>query len=251
MRRMTRILMLAAIAGLLFSGGGCDENKKVKPDPDAREISTRKPPGKDAASIADGRWLINRIGDAANGSVIRIPAGRYLTSGPVRIHRKANLTIIFEDSTVVCRDINANVLEVNESKNISIVGGHFRHTTSPDGRQSQGSVAAVRNSKTVALYGAELSGSGMVAMYGEGSQNLTIFNCRIHGTTQAAFDLYNCSGVSIVRNEVRKNTTSLRGHNLSGLRLFDNTTHGNPGALDEVTAINQRYLELLNTPATR
>ena len=245
-----RSISLTAMALLMAMLAACDEQKTVKPT-DAPDARLEKPANEDAASLADGRRLIERIAAARDGSVLRIPAGRYLTAGPIAIHRKRDLTLIFEDTYIYCRDTNANVLEISESKDIRIVGGHFRHDKSKPQYECHGSVAAVASSQNVAIYSAELNGCGAVGLYATGCLSLTVFNCHIHLNSFNAFYLMNCDGVKLVRNQVANNASMMQAVNVTGLEMMDNVIYGNRGYWQTGDELNKRYLELLNLPETR
>ncbi len=246
MMRLT-LTLLALLA--VLAAGGCDENKTVAPTAGTDE-RVERPAHEDAASLADGRRLIDRIAAARDGSVIRVSAGRYLTSGPIPVHNKRDLTLIFEDTYIYCRDTNANVLEINESRNIHIVGGHFRHDKPKAEYECHGSVAAIARSQDVALYAAELNGCGAVGVHVNGCQNVTIYNCRIHLNSFNAFYLMNSADVRLVRNTVANNASMLQAYSVSGLKMMDNTIHTNHGYWATGGELNKRYLELLNLPET-
>lgn len=249
---MMHRLSLFVIPCLLWVAG-CDEQKTTRPPTDAaaRDERLEKPANEDASSLADGQRLVERLAAARNDSVLRIGPGRYLTSGPLRLHRKRNLTVIFEDTYIYCRDTNANVIEVSESQNINIVGGHFRHDKPKRAYECHGAVAAFAASRDVAIFDAELNGCGAVGLHVNGCQNITAYDCDIHSNTFSAFYLANSSEISLVRNQVHDNASMLQTHNVSGLNMLDNTIHSNRGDWQTDSALGRRYIELMKMQETK
>jgi hypothetical protein len=224
---MTRpiILGILFLALVTVGCGEPDPNAPAKVNPRNRQASG---PQEDLPVRKIN--LQRLVNEAADGTVVEIPSGRYLLSSPLTLARRKNLHLAFHPGTQVrLADVNADIIVIDDCRNIRITGVHARHLKPLKEYQCHGSVLRINNSRNVRIENCELNGCGAVGVMAKQS-SLSIFNCHIHHNTWNAIYLYSCPEAVVVGNLIEDNANTLQASGQNGeIDFSDNLVRRNGG----------------------
>ena len=207
------------VSGLLCALVGCATNPSASP--------TASP-----FIQTDNTPLQPIIDDApTNGpQTITLPAGRHVLHKGLVIDGRDSLTLIVPSGTeILVDDVNAHVLTISNSTNISIQGGLWQHLKPLTTYQCHGSVLWITHSSDIVVQHATLRGCGAVGVNAHNVNRLTVKSCAVLNNTFNGFYLDRCVEVRIWDNIIENNANTLQAERLFDLEMSGNLIRNNGG----------------------
>ena len=170
------------------------------------------------------------IDNAQDRSTVTIPFGEYwLTKGLVIKGRKSLVLTSQPGTKILVKDVNADVVSVLQSEEISIKNFHLRHVNPLLEYKCHGVVIRVKDSNDILITNCELDGCGAVGVSSWSSKNILVQNCHVHHNTFNAFYFQSCAGVKIQSSVVEDNGNFIQMYDTSSLEMRDNNIRRNGG----------------------
>lgn len=165
----------------------------------------------------------------AKGQRISIPRGTYVF--------KKGLAVACDDTTLWCEpgtwilveDVNENVLNIHEVKNVRIENAHLAHVKPLREYECHGAVVDVKDSEGVVLSNCELAGCGAVGVRAYGAKNLVVEHCLIRDNTFNAFYFDTCDCVSLFANVIEDNANLFQMYRTTDIQASANLIRNNGG----------------------
>ncbi len=184
--------------------------------------------------LPGGDTLQKAINMAMSGDKIMISGGTYETQKSVEITRKSNLTIEGQgDVWLLCDDVNVDVINIINSKNIRLMNLKARHKKPLKEYQCHGSVVNITSSSNIHIEGCELNGCGAIGVYASNCKNLIITKNYIHKNSFTALYLFESNNVKITYNRIMNNKSFISLSNIKYLEMYGNTIQNNTGYWDK------------------
>ncbi len=181
-----------------------------------------------------GETLQQAINMALSGDKILISGGTYETKKPIEIKGKSNLTIEGQQEVwLLCDDVNVDVINITNSKNIRLIRLKARHKKPLKKYQCHGSVVNITNSSKIHIEGCELNGSGAIGVYASNCKNIVITKNYIHKNSFTALYLYQSTNIKITYNRIMNNKSFISLMDIKYLEMYGNTIQNNTGYWDK------------------
>lgn len=196
------------------------------------------PPG----GVRDGRFeapeknlslqetdLQRLVDKATDGSVVKIPLGRYRLSRPLKIAHRSDVHISFAPGTQVRGvDPHKAVVVIEHCRNVTLSGVRARHVNPLPDYHCHGPVVYVESSSGIRIENCELNGCGAIGVSANRS-SLTIANCHIHHNTFNAFYFSKCEDVKVLGNIIENNANTFQAYRCGEMEFSDNLLRNNGG----------------------
>jgi parallel beta-helix repeat protein len=170
------------------------------------------------------------IDNAQDRSTINIPFGEYWLTQELVIQDRKSLILTSQPGTrILVKDVNADIVSILQSEEISIKNLHLRHMNPLEEYQCHGVVIRVKDSNDILIMNCELDGCGAVGVSSWSSKNISVQNCHVHHNTFNAFYFQNCADVKIRSSVVEDNGNFIQMYDTSSLEMRDNVIRRNGG----------------------
>ena len=172
--------------------------------------------------------LQEAISQARNGSTILVAEGIHRTDSAITVKGKTGLRIEGEgEAWIICSDIYANVVEIQDCSGVELTGIHARHEEPLEEYGCQGAVIGVLESNDIGIYDCELNGSGAMGVMIDNSGNVIVSGCLIQHNSFTAIYLYLAGPVSITHNRIFDNSSTLEAYDSTGIEIYGNVIANN------------------------
>ena len=145
------------------------------------------------------------INSARQNQVVSIPEGVHITSKPITVNKKVNITIQGTlSSSIVLNDIHQPVFIINNSSNIVIQRLSLGHEPTIKGDHDS-EVVRINKGNNIYVNSCEISGEAAIGLKAVGVKSLTISSCFIHDNSWFAFSFKDCDNVTIENSQLIDN----------------------------------------------
>jgi parallel beta-helix repeat protein len=172
----------------------------------ARKLADKPAPLEDFSTEA----LQTLVEGVKDGTTLKAPRGRYTSKKAWTIKNKKNLTLIFTpDSEVICDDVYEDVVRIEDSDGVRLVGGIFRHAEPLKEYECHGAVIRIDDCESIKLMNGEYNGCGAVGVLASNVKQLTVYNCTIHRNSWTGLYLQDVQNARIVGNHIHDNKSDM------------------------------------------
>ena len=134
-----------------------------------------------------------------NGDTLIVAKGEYLSEKQILIDNKNNVTLVFnQESNILCSDMFETVITIQNSSNIAIKNGTYKHVNFDQETYCTGSVFYIYKSSAITLDNCDINGCGSVGVSAYASNDITLTKCKIHDNSEGAFNFTSeCKNINI------------------------------------------------------
>ncbi len=134
-----------------------------------------------------------------NGDTLLIAKGEYLSEKQLIIENKNNITLVFnQESNILCNNIYETVFRIQNSSNITIKNGTFKHINFNNDFYCTGDVFYIDKASSITLEDCDINGCGSVGISAYESNDITLTKCKIHDNSEGAFNFSSeCKNINI------------------------------------------------------
>ena len=178
-------------------------------------------------SDLDIQSLIDRTPD---GGTVRIPKAKYIFSDGLVISGRKGLRLECEPgSQILVDDISADVIEIVDSREITITGAFLRHLKPSKEYECHGDVVKLRDATGITIENSELDGCGAIGLSAWQSSSITLKNCLIAHNSFNALYLDGCEVVRIKDNVIQNNANLMQSYRSTDIEMSGNVIRNNGG----------------------
>jgi hypothetical protein len=169
------------------------------------------------------------IDKASDGEKVSIPEGVYTITSPLQINKKKNITInCVGECKILLTDLWKEVIEINNSSNITIDNLYLSHLKPSDEYYCQGGVIEIKESEKIIIYNCEIEGSGTIGVKTTNVNGLVVSYCFIHNNTYNAFYFNDSDDILIHNCRIEDNANLMQSYS-SNIEMSDNEIKNNKG----------------------
>ena len=173
------------------------------------------------------------IDKTPDGGTVSVPKAKFVLKQGLLVANRKNIRIeCAPGSQILVDDISADVIEIVDSKGISISGAFLRHLNPLKKYECHGDVVKLRNASEVTIENSELDGCGAIGLSAWGSSNITVQNCLIAHNSFNALYIDGCATVRIKDNVIENNANLIQSYRSDDIEMSGNVIRNNGGYWD-------------------